>query len=106
MFRYPWIIAMTIATTRMYRTLQDLSSPAVYDIHSSLHALFPLTVCGPSGRHTYESPQTGGVKISIKGTRAAAGPIPLSKISVDVRSNPDNGRAANTSNGVAGTSGT
>ena len=91
---------MTIATTRMYRALQDLSSPVVYDIHSSLHHLFPLTVYGPSDRHTHESPRTGGAKISIKGTRHASGPIPLSKISVDVRTYHGNGMAEDTGDGV------
>jgi len=70
----------------------------MYDIHPSLHPFFPLTVYGPSGRHTYESPQTGGAKISIQGIRAS-GPIPLSKISVDVRTYHNNGMATNTSTG-------
>lgn len=43
MFQYPWFITMTVAITRMYRALQDFSSPVVYDIHSFLHLLFPLT---------------------------------------------------------------
>jgi len=96
---------MTIATTRMYRALQDFSSPVVYDIHSSPYLLFPPTEYGLSRRHTYESPRTGGAKISIKGTRRVlSGPVPLSKISVDVQTyHDDSSLTPNTSDGVVGT---
>ena len=58
--------------------------------YSSLHIFFTLNGCGPSRRHTYESPRTGGAKILIKGTRRTpSGPIPLSKISVDVQTYRD-----------------
>ena len=62
---------------------------------------------GPSSRHAHESPRTGGAKILIKGkeTRRASGPIPLSKISVDVRTHHDNSMTTNTSDGVVSTGG-
>lgn len=61
-------------------------------------------MCGPSRRHTYESPRTGGAKISIKGSRRTpSGPIPLSKISVQVQTYHDDSLTANTSDGVVST---
>ena len=92
---------MTIATTRMYRALQDFSSPVAYDIHSFFHLPFLSTEHGTSRRHTYESPRTGGAKILIKGTRRTpSGPVPLSKISVDVQTYHDDSPTPNTSDGL------
>ena len=106
-FQILWLMTMSIAAAWMYRSLQDFSIPVAYDIHSSPYLPFPHIEYGPSRCRTYESPRTGGAKISIKGTRLPpSGPIPLSQISVDVQTYHDDSLMPNTSDGIVNTGST
>jgi len=43
MFQMPWLVTMSIAATRMYRSLSDFLSPEVYDI-LFLSCLWPTCI--------------------------------------------------------------
>src|SRR6266849_488704 len=66
MFQVPWVITMSIAATRMYRSLSDFLSPDVYESRAHSFICLVLTILAerhdssqkippPSGRNALES---------------------------------------------------
>ena len=79
MFQMPWLVTMSIAATRMYRSLSDFLSPEVYDI-LFLFCLWPT--CILNGYHSLHSgPHSNGRNIPV--TKAAPA-VPFTSMQVVV----------------------
>ena len=69
MFQVPWGIAMSIAATRMYRSLSDFLSSDMSVIHSRLYSdslLIVLALCHGSSQNYL--PTSGRTALEINGT--------------------------------------
>jgi len=100
MFQYPWLITIIIAATRMYRGLQDFSSPVLYDNYLFLSPLCSILAQSSSHvRNHYESAQRRGPTVAIKGTEGTSStdPISLRRINVGVHTSHEESLTTQTS---------
>ena len=83
MFQVPWVITMTIAATRMYRSLSDFLSSDVYE--TSTHSFFcsVLTVLVERHGSSQKIPSRSG-RNAFEYNGASTAPIILTGIHVDV----------------------
>lgn len=77
-FQVPWVITMSITSTRMYRSLSDFAFPDTYDLQSFLSSLRSLCVTNAivdsnnnSSRTTLRSKGTHVMSIPLTGLQIA-----------------------------------